>query len=661
MIRHLVFVLGLLATLLPGTAAARDVTWQDVAQSFLIVAGTPEPYESKLLSQDDLQNRRLLQVKNPVFLKGDQSDIPVLLQVLPYDLVLWNQPTVFFLRKFSLEEGAEGRELYGLTSWYDSEGMFRLDYGPRPRPYTDGLAAQIRKLIAQNDHYREIGAAYKPDPDDPLLAEVQRDLHEIANSLDLQGGTEPAEIAPHSLAIRRLLYRGEDIVPRLVSLLDTAAPFPAGYIIEDPTHFQWMDAKPPPSAGNKAEAIDILLRSWSGFIFGYRNSFPTHRSVVELWQTYLGYQLSGIDPLQVGPVDWKLIAQSQLIAEGTLTIAEDRYERDIYKPYSSIWATLSDPRFLKGEDQGAPYRIPLNKHWIRRAKKIEGKVVVFSRGRQISTADQQPFYGLVLVEDHKELHRSEGFDFNQLDTVLAISRSYRESGGSFQIDANDPYWSELRRSLESIATASGKDEFSSAVQRVIEYGEPAVPYLIALLTAQEPWPYGKIFSFLERPWLGTPSTVYAKNWGHIAMQSLNWITELPLSEWPIGPSLVEEPGRSAYWSAYLGQRLSTPEGRLSLSHDPAVSKAEALRRAISAELPPGVGRPEIDAFFDRRELSPFYDEFSYYGAISPRYQAVVPDANPDDDLDETVVVHIFLDNDARLIGSDVRYLFDLYR
>ncbi len=655
MIRHLVFVLGLLATLLPGSAAARDVTWQEVAQSFIIFAGTPVPYESKLLSQDDLQNRRLVQVKSPVFLKGGQSDIPVLLQVLPYDLVLWNQPTVFFLRKFSVEEGAEGRELYGWTSWYGHEGMFGLDYGPRPRLYTDELAAQIRKLVAQNDHYREIGAAYKPDPDDPLLAEVQRDLHEIANSLDPQGGTEPAEIAPHSLAIRRLLYRGEDIVPRLVSLLDTAAPFPAGYIIEDPTHFQWTDIGPPPSASNMAEAIDILLGSWSGFIFGYGKSLPTHRSVVELWQTYLGYQLSGIDPSQVGQVDWKLVAQSQLIFEGALDIAEDPNDRDIYEPRRSSGATISDPRFLKGEDQGAPYRIPLNEYRIRRAKNIEGKVVVFSSGKHINTNDQQPIYGLVLAK------RSKRLDFVQLDSLLAADSKYRESGRSFHIDTDEPYWANLRSDLESVAIASGEDEVGSAVQRVVEYGEPAVPYLIALLTAEEPWPHGKIFSFFKEPWQGNKPTLYAESWGHIAMQFLSRITEQPLSEQHTGSYLLEEPERSTYWNTYLGQRLSTAEGRLALSHDPTVSKAEALRRAIAAELSVGAGRSEIDHFFARRGLNPVYDEINYYGKTTFRYQAVIPDTNPGDALDETVVMHIFLDSDARLIGSDVRYLFDLYR
>lgn len=658
---RLLFALGLLATLLPGTAAARDVTWQEVAQSFIIVAGTPVPYESKLLSQDDLQNRRLVQAKNPVFLKGGQSDIPVLLQVLPYDLVLWNQPTVFFLRKFSVEEGAEGRELYGWTSWYGHEGMFGLDYGPRPRLYTDELAAQIRELVAQNDHYREIGAAYKPDPDDPLLAEVQRDLHEIANTLDPQGGTEPEEIVPHSLAIRRLLYRGEDIVPRLVSLLDSTEPFPAGYIIEDPTHFQWTDTSPPPSANNMAEAIDILLGSWSGFIFGYGKSLPTHRSIVELWQTYLGYQLSGIDPSQVGPVDWKQVAQSQLIFEGALAIAENPNDRDISERYGSISATLSELKFLKGDDQGAPYRIPLNEYRIRRAKNIEGKVVVFSTGSSISTNDQVRFYGLTYLKGQSAIRPPGSLDLTQLASRIELDQKHRELGSAFELNLKAPYWTKLKNSLQVLAKAHGKDELISATERVVEYGEPAVPYLVALLAEREPLPYGKLAASSQRGlWNRFGPGLFADRWDELAAQLLSSITQYPIFDKRFNDN-YGDPIRSAYWRTYLGHRLSTPEGRLALSHDPAVSRAEALRRAISSELAVGAGRPEIEGFFARQGLNPVYDEINYYGETTPRYQAVIPDPNPGDDLDETVVMHIFLDSDARLIGSDVRYLFDLYR
>ena len=409
MIRCLLLALALATTLLlpTGIASAQEVTWQDVAQSVFIIAGTPVPYESELLTEDDLQNRRVVQVKNPVYLKGGESDVPVLLMMVPYEPVLWNQPTIFFLRSFTIEKAAGRREIYGNVSWYGYEGMFPLNYGPRPRPYSEELAERIESLIVQNEHYREIGAAYEPADDDPLLAEIKNDLREIAKPIDFSKGIYAEKIEPHSLAIRRLLYRGEDIVPRLVSLLDFAEPFPAGSIIVDPTHFQWTDIGPPPSANNMAEAIDILLGYWSGFVFGYGKSIQIPEHTVELWQTYLGYQLAGIDPAQSGEVNWQLLAEkSEFIIEGALTIAGDPLGRDISDRHSNMWGTLSNPRFLKGEDQGGPYRIHLNEHWTRRARNIEGKIVVFSDGSRFDAEDHRRFYSLVYSNGRFTLRRT---------------------------------------------------------------------------------------------------------------------------------------------------------------------------------------------------------------------------------------------------------------
>jgi hypothetical protein len=198
------------------------------------------------------------------------------------------------------------------------------------------------------------------------------------------------------------------------------------------------------------------------------------------------------------------------------------------------------------------------------------------------------------------------------------------------------------------------------VRRVVEYGEPAIPYLIALLADKDPWPYGKIFAFLKEPWRGDPPTFGAENWERLAAAFLRLIAEEPLSGHPIG-SHQEGGALRGYWSNYLTNRLSTPEGRLALSHDPAISKAEALRRAVAADLPIGASRQDIDAFLADQALTPFYDEISYYGEITPRYQAVIPDTHPDDDVDDTIVMHLFLNTESRLIASDVRYLFDLYR
>lgn len=664
-VRHLFILLGFLAAQLPATASAQEVTWpeltwQEVAQSMFIVAGTPVPYESPLLTEDDLQNRRAVQLKNPIFLKGKAADFPLLLMMVPYEPVLWNQPTIFFLRSFTVKETAGRRELYANVSWYGHEGMWNLGYGPRPRLYTDALVAEIKRLMVQNEHYRQIGAAYKPADDDLLLADIKDDLQEIAKPIDFSKGAYAEKIEPHSLAIRRLLYRGEDIVPRLVSLLDSAEPFPAGSIIVDPTHFQWTDVGPPPSADTMAEAIDVLLGYWSGFIFGYEKSVQIPDFTLGLWQTYLGYQLAGIDPTLPGNIDWQILAaKTRYIIEGTLTLSENPLDRDINHPRRSMWATLSNPRFLKGEDQGGPYRIYLNEYWIRRLKNTEGKVVVLSDGSRPAAEDHQRVYNLVYAQGRSQIYRSADLDPGRLDTLLATDAPLPAVDEPIAIDPADPYWAELRTSIESAASASGEEATNAAVQRVVEYGAPAAPYLIQLLADDDPWPYGKIFLFLKEPWRGDRPTFGAENWEQLAADFLRLIAEEPLNRKPFG-SDQEGTARLRYWNTYLANRLSTPEGRLALSHDPAVSKAEALRRAIAADLPIGASRQEIDAFFAGQGLTPVYDPISYYGQLAPRYQAVIPDTNPGDDVDDTVVLHLFLNEESRLVASDVRYLFDLY-
>jgi hypothetical protein len=660
-VRHLFILLGFLAALLPGFASAQEVTWQEVAQSLFIVTGTPVPYDSPLLTEDDLQNRRIVELKNPVYLKGEESNTPVLLMMVPYEPVLWNQPTIFFLRSFTMKEAAGEREIYGDVTWYHYEGMWPLDYGPRPRLYTDELAAEIKRLMAQNEHYWEIGAVYIPADNDPLLALIKQDLREIAKPIDFSKGAFAEEIEPHSLAIRRLLYRGEDIVPRLVSLLESNEPFPAGSIIVDPTHFFQTDVGPPPTAHTMAEAIDVLLGYWSGFIFGHERSVQIPEFTLGLWQTYLGYQLAGIDPTLPGNIDWQKLAEgTPYIIEGTLTLSEDPLDRDINHPYSSMWGTLSNPRFLKGEDQGGPYRIYLDEHWIQRAKNIEGKVVVFSDGSRPAAEDHQRVYDLVYAQGRSQIVRSADFDSRRLDTLLATDARLRAVDEPITIDPADPYWAKLRTSLESAASASEKDEINAAVQRVIEYGEPAVPYLIAILGDDEPWPYGKVFAFLKEPWRGDSPTFGGWKWEHLAAGFLRLIAEQPLSGNPFG-SFQEGASLRDHWNTYLANRLSTPEGRLALSHDPAVSKAEALRRAIAANLPIGASRQDIDAFFAGQGLTPVYDPISYYGRFTPRYQAIIPDTDPGDAVDDTVVLHLFLNSESRLVASDVRYLFDLYR
>ncbi|MGE5766567.1 MAG: hypothetical protein ACM35H_05230, partial [Bacteroidota bacterium] len=160
------------------------------------------------------------------------------------------------------------------------------------------------------------------------------------------------------------------------------------------------------------------------------------------------------------------------------------------------------------------------------------------------------------------------------------------------------------------------------------------------------------------PWRGDPPTFGAESWEQLAVEFLYRIAAQPLRHHRSG---WEGADRRRYWKNYLAKRLSTPEGRLSLSHDPKVNRAEELRRAIRSQLRIGATRGEVSEFFARQGIDPFYDEIIYYGDVTPRFQAVVPDETPDDGLDETVVVHVFLDENHRMIASDVRYLFDLYR
>jgi hypothetical protein len=649
--RCLLFALAIAATL-PGfpAASAQEITWQDVAQSMFIVAGTPMPYERRTPSDHEgYTHARNVEIVDPVYLtnKPDEAETITLVALVENDSpIVWGRRTLFFVNWIAeVGQGGDGFIAYFPVYWDRLASS-----SPSPQPYGTGRAQEIERILAQFDHFRAIGAAYRPDPDDPLLLDIKRDLQDIS---------DPPDFQTHRIAVQRLLDRGEEAAPYFVSLIDDWSPFKyesITYGYGDPLILDGPVSSIYPRL--MVDAISELL----GFITGVDvgdlaigGSKLKRKMAIAGWQSYLGRRLSGVPVQSPVEIPWQDVLESDLIVTGRLKLPDDIPEQLIDEYFEPIAAEIEDASFLKGESEVKAPRVLLGQYAWRKASKLKGDAIFCIRRSEPSSGDGDAS----LVIDW--LYPLNEVDLEQVGRLIPQVRSYAETGEAFRPSADDPLVATIDEELEAIARASDEAGRKLAARRLYQRGSAAIPYLVATLEDPREWPMVGWESWIDEPWVDRTSIIggatQRKDTVAVVLKYLSgqanvgWLNR---SDWDLMM-------RSAYWHTYLGLRLATAKGRLALSSDPTISKAEALRRAIAAELPWGATRSEIEAFLASRGLTATFEDTNYYGATTPRYQAVVPDANPEDDLDETVVVHIFLDKSYRMIGSDVRYLFDLYR
>lgn len=286
MLRRLFLLLGLLSALQPGETAAAEVTWQEVAQSLFIVAGTPVPYErSSLPPHGPDPYSQTIEIDNPVFLKGGRggaTNVRIIAVVERDAPIVWRHQSVFFLKVITdIEETGDGSAVHFSVSWVHSH------FSPPPRLYSAELAREVEFLVSQNERYQAIGAVYMPHPSAPLLLAIKQDLQEISSPPDFQ---------THRIAVQRLLDRGVEAVPFLISLIDDWRPFPYGSITYgrgDPMILDGPVSHIYPQT--MVDAIDMLLSFITGINMA---SLATggddflRREAIAGWQTYLGRLLA---------------------------------------------------------------------------------------------------------------------------------------------------------------------------------------------------------------------------------------------------------------------------------------------------------------------------------------------------------------------------------
>lgn len=80
-------------------------------------------------------------------------------------------------------------------------------------------------------------------------------------------------------------------------------------------------------------------------------------------------------------------------------------------------------------------------------------------------------------------------------------------------------------------------------------------------------------------------------------------------------------------------------------------KAEEVRQSISKELHVGADEQLIEAFFKRHGIAYSYDGFAR------RYQAIIRDVSNSPDVDQAIVVHVYVDDGKRFERAEVRDSF----
>jgi hypothetical protein len=645
MLRRLLFALTIAATL-PGfpAAAAKEVTWQDVAHAHKIVVASaaPVPIEDQTTGTE-LTDYRLIKLENPTFLKGEPSEGALYLAESKWaPSIVWYQPAVYFLesaRKF------ENKIVHHIL-W----PFWDMSRSARPGIYPPSLADRISSLAANNERYRKIGKTFQPVQSEPLLRSAAQDLSELSFE------TDPVH---RKMAVSRLERLGAEIAPYLITRLQPDLPL-------------W------PSEEEVVPFQDIngILCEITGFETSPDCRLYTpgqRRHAIDAWHVWLGRSLSGTHDLSAPTIDWHQVARCTAIVSGNgRMLIAGQLPKGTHEPGEIVepgenWRffEITNARFLKGDNPQSVRKIGLGRYYRLPAASDENAIFFIN-----STSADYPGgnveKGIVISRldpwlDNEAIIPSSQAALERLQDVLADVKTYEQSGQAF-LDSLDPmYAARVKQHLQAIVEASDPDIALPAVRELFALGEAAVPHLVTML--KEPAGSSVIWYYSE---LAHPRRV---NGGWLqSSHSLNDAIDSFLADltdqYPgnLFTWIFRDPSiRTSFWTAYIGYRLSTPEGRLALSSDPATSKAEAMRRTISAELQSGATRSEIEAFFARQGLSPVLEETDYYRKIRGRYQAVVSDANPDDDVEETVVVHIFLDRSFRMAGSDVRYLFDLYR
>lgn len=78
-------------------------------------------------------------------------------------------------------------------------------------------------------------------------------------------------------------------------------------------------------------------------------------------------------------------------------------------------------------------------------------------------------------------------------------------------------------------------------------------------------------------------------------------------------------------------------------------KAEEVRQLIAAELQVGAEAREIEAFFDRHNITYSYDRFNQ------SYNGIIRDVSPV--LDQAVVIRVYVDEEKHFQRAEVRDSF----
>jgi hypothetical protein len=79
--------------------------------------------------------------------------------------------------------------------------------------------------------------------------------------------------------------------------------------------------------------------------------------------------------------------------------------------------------------------------------------------------------------------------------------------------------------------------------------------------------------------------------------------------------------------------------------------AEEVKSTIGRELAQGASADAIERFFTTHKLQYTYDRFA------KRYQSVIRDASADPNVDQAIVIHVYVDDSKTFVRGEVRDSF----